>query len=59
MKRRTFTGGAAVVGAALLAGAEFSPAYRVVVGTLEVERRSVQGADNHSSRCSSSPRSPC
>jgi len=40
-------------------GAEFSPAYRVVVGTLEVERRSVQGADNHSSRCSSSPRSPC
>lgn len=47
MKRSVFAGLAAL-GAALLVGAEFSPVYRVVVGTLEIERRSVQGADNHS-----------
>ncbi len=40
--------GAAVVGAALLGASEFRPLYKVVVGTLEITRRQIDGADNHS-----------
>ena len=47
MKQRVFTG-VAVLGAALLVVAEFSPVYEVVIGALEIVRRSVDGADNHS-----------
>ena len=47
MKRSAFAG-LAVVAAALLVAAELSPVYEVVVGTLEVVRRRVDGADNHS-----------
>jgi hypothetical protein len=47
LKRAVFAG-LAVLGAVLLAAAEFSPVYHVVVGSLEIVRRSVQGADNHS-----------
>jgi hypothetical protein len=47
VKRGVFAG-CALLGAALLVAAEFSPVYEVVVGTLEIVRRSVDGADNHS-----------
>ena len=40
--------GLALVAAALLVGAEFATLFDVVVGPLEVVRRSVSGADNHS-----------
>jgi hypothetical protein len=47
MKHRVFAG-LAVLGAALLVLAEFSPVYEVVLGDPAIVRRSVNGADNHS-----------
>ncbi|MDQ3677531.1 MAG: hypothetical protein M3401_12135 [Actinomycetota bacterium] len=47
MSRGVFAGVAAL-GAALLVAAEFSPVYEVVVGTLEIVRRRMDGAENHS-----------
>ena len=44
---RAIAGGLALVGVALLAIAEFSTVLRVVVGSLEIEKRTVTGADNH------------
>jgi hypothetical protein len=40
--------GLAVLGAGLLVVAEFSPVYEIVVGALQIVRRSVDGGDNHS-----------
>jgi hypothetical protein len=47
MKRGVFAAVAAL-GAALLVVAEFSPVYEVVLGSLDIVRRSVDGGDNHS-----------
>lgn len=47
MKQRVFAG-VAVLGAALLVVAEFSPVYEVVLGDPAIVRRSIDGADNHS-----------
>ncbi|MGH2917296.1 MAG: hypothetical protein ACRDLS_01660 [Solirubrobacteraceae bacterium] len=47
MTHKVFAGVAAL-GAALLVAAEFSPVYEVVVGSLAIPRREVDGADNHS-----------
>jgi len=46
VKRLVFTG-VAVLGAALLVVAEFSPLYEVVVGSLEIVRRRVDGGESH------------
>lgn len=46
MTQRVFAG-VAVLGAALLVAAEFSPLYKVVLGDPAIVRRSVDGADNH------------
>jgi hypothetical protein len=45
---RRIAAGLAVAGAALLVAAEFSAVYEVVVGTLQIPRRTVSGGDNHS-----------
>ncbi len=47
MSRGLFAG-LAVIGAALLVAAELSPVYEVVIGALEIVRRRVEGAENHS-----------
>ncbi len=44
---RVLAAGLAVAGIALLVLAEFSTVLRVVVGSLEVQKRTVSGADNH------------
>ncbi|HUR85958.1 MAG TPA: hypothetical protein VMY78_11480 [Solirubrobacteraceae bacterium] len=44
---RALAAGLAVAGIALLVFAEFSTVLRVVVGSLEIEKRTVNGAGNH------------
>ena len=44
---RAIAAGLALVGVALLVLAEVSTVLRVVVGSLEIEKRTVTGADNH------------
>ena len=44
---RRLAAGLAIVAVALLVVAEFSTVVRVVVGSLETERRTVAGRDNH------------